>query len=169
MPILGHGDIASVIPDRADLTFFASGVSNSSEQRESEYLREVTLLRKQDRKAHLVYFSSLCVFYGSNRYAQHKRQMEFIVADEFRLHTIVRLGATTWGTNPNLLINHLRFRRAAGLPLEVQDVYRVVHTLADFHYALSLIPTWSCELPVPGRLMKVADIVREYVGDLTYA
>ena len=104
--IIGNGDIASAIKDRKDLLFFASGVSNSRETRESEYRREIDLLLKQDKNSHIVYFSSLCVFYSNSRYAQHKRYMEKLVKG-FRKWTIIRLGNITWGTNPHTLINFL--------------------------------------------------------------
>ena len=54
MPIVGHGDIASVLSDREDRIYFASGVSNSQETRESEYAREKTLLLQQEKIRHLV-------------------------------------------------------------------------------------------------------------------
>jgi hypothetical protein len=161
--IIGHGDIASVIPDRPDRLYFSSGVSNSGETRESEYQREINLLRKQDRGEHLVYFSSLCVFYAETRYARHKRQMEFVVKDEFRTYTIVRLGNIAWGTNPHTLINHLRDRLAVGLPLDIQPVYRHVIDVVEFRYWLGMIPEWSCEMNVPGWRMSVAQIAEEFV------
>src|SRR3989304_9134509 len=99
MPIIGNGDIASVLPKRHDLLLFASGVSNSQETRESEYRREKNLLLKQDRKAHIVYFSTLAVLYGNNRYVQHKREMEALIKQKFPHYTIMRLGNITWGTN----------------------------------------------------------------------
>ena len=37
--IIGKGDIASILIDREDVIFFASGVSNSSEIRQSEFER----------------------------------------------------------------------------------------------------------------------------------
>ena len=44
--IIGNGNIARALKDidRDDLLFFASGVSNSQEDRESEYKREMELL-----------------------------------------------------------------------------------------------------------------------------
>lgn len=161
--VVGHGDIASAIIDRPDLLFFASGVSNSGETRVSEFARELSLLKAQEGPAHLVYFSSMCVFYADTPYADHKRNMEEEVKEMFYSSTIVRLGTITWGVNHRLLINHLRARHLLGLPLDIQPVQRVVHTLADFHYALSLIPAWPCEMPVPGRLMTVQQIVAEFV------
>lgn len=161
--IVGNGDIAKVLPHRDDLCFFASGVSNSGETRESEYDREYALLRQQDWQAHIVYFSSLCVFYADSRYARHKRHMEFTIRANWRHYTIVRLGNITWGSNPHTLINHLRARHAAGLPVDIQDVYRYVVDLPEFLHWLDMIPAWSCEKNIPGRRMKVEDIWREYV------
>ena len=80
--IIGNGDIASVLKDRKSRLYFASGVSNSHEKRESEFTREKNLLLKQDRKLHLVYFSTLAVFYGDNRYVKHKRYMEELIRQE---------------------------------------------------------------------------------------
>ena len=54
--IIGRGDIASVLNDREGATFFVSGVSNSNEIRESEFMREIELLDKQDRTKFLFQF-----------------------------------------------------------------------------------------------------------------
>jgi len=161
--IIGHGDIASVLVDRPDRLFFASGVSNSSEVRESEYRREIDLLMMQERTAHLVYFGSLCIFYSETRYAMHKQQMESMVKALFARYTIIRLGNITWGTNFHTLINHLREMKRRGQPLDIQDVYRYIVDEEELRYWLSLIPEWSCELNIPGRRMKVAQIVKEFV------
>lgn len=167
MTVIGHGDIARAIPahlaERPGWTWFASGVSDSSETRMDAFRRERALLQAQPQDAHLVYFSSLCVFYADTAYARHKSLMEMAVKRYFARYTLVRLGAITWGANPHLLINHLRAQHAAGVPLDVRDTRRVVHTLADFHYALEQIPDWSCEIAAPGRLLTVRQIVNEYV------
>ncbi len=161
--IVGHGDIASVIPDQPDRLFFASGVSNSAETSEGAYARECGLLLEQDRNAHLVYFSSLSIFYAQGRYQQHKRFIENIIRGQWRLYTIVRLGTITWGKNPHLLINHLRAQHAAGLPLDIQPVRRHVINEQDFQYWLNVIPDYSCEMNITGQLMTVEEIVEEYV------
>src|SRR4029077_11085960 len=108
--IIGDGDIASALTDREDRLYFASGVSNSQEKRRSEYEREKKLLLSQDRHRHLVYFSSLSIFYTDTLYAQHKRRMESIIRKRFPHYTIVRLGNITWGTNPHTIINYFRAR-----------------------------------------------------------
>ena len=166
MPVVGNGDIASVLPKKRDLLFFASGVSNSLETRESEYRREKNLLLKQHRKAHVVYFSSLAVFYGDNRYVQHKREMEGLIRQEFSRYTVLRLGNITWGTNPHTIINFFRLRLKRGLPIKIQDTYRYIIDKDEFLYWIDLIPDWSCEMNIPGRRMKVSEIVDEfcYIG-----
>lgn len=161
--IIGHGDLASVLVDRPDRCYFASGVSNSQETRESEYQREKNLLMGQPLDAHLVYFSSLSVFYADTRYAKHKRQMEKLVRYMFRSYTIVRLGNISWGTNPHTLLNHLRARAAAGLALDIQDTYRYVIDKPEFLHWMGLIPAWPCEMNLPGRRMTVRQIVDEFV------
>lgn len=163
--IIGNGDIASALRegnvDRDDLTFFAAGVSNSGEMRESEYQRECDLLVAQDFGNQVIYFSSLCVFYAPyTRYSDHKRDMEELVASgHFRSHTIVRMGNITWGNNPNTLINYLRAHPDA----PIRDEWRYIVDKEEFWHWMRLIPDWPCEMNIPGRRMKVADIVREFV------
>jgi hypothetical protein len=160
--IIGHGDIASVLTDREDRTYFASGVSNSSETRESEYYREAELLLGQDKSKRLVYFGSLSIFYSDCRYARHKRMMENLVRKNFEHYTIIRMGNITWGENPNTLINFIRNKIRNREPFEIQDVYRYVTDKEEFLHWIDLIPDFSCELNIVGRRMKVKDIVKEY-------
>jgi hypothetical protein len=166
MAIIGHGDIASVLNpvDREDRIYFASGVSNSGETRESEYQREIDLLRKQDSTKRLVYFSSLCIFSANTRYSKHKREMETFVKCWFPSYTIIRLGNISWGThNPHTLINAIREKIRKREQFEVKDVYRYVCDMEEFLYWIGMIPPdWSCEMNIIGRRMKVKDIVKEY-------
>ena len=160
--ISGHGDIASVLTDRDDRNYFASGVSNSGELRESEYYREAELLLRQDRSQHLVYFGSLSIFYSDCRYARHKRMMENLVRKNFEHYTIVRMGNITWGKNPNTLINFIQNKIRNREPFEIQDVYRYVVDKEEFLHWIDLIPPWNCEMNVTGRKMLVRDIVKQY-------
>ena len=157
--IIGNGDIASVLPDREDLLFFASGVSNSQETRESEYHRERDLLLEQPRDAHIVYLGSLAVFYSETRYTAHKRSMEAIIKHNWSRYTILRLGNIAWGDNPHTLINYLKAHPEA----EIRDEYRYVIDKDEFLHWISLIPSWNCEMNCPGRMLKVQDIVKEFV------
>lgn len=163
--VIGNGDIASVLIDREDRLFFASGVSNSRETRETEYQREIDLLLSQDKHRHIVYFSSLCVFYTDTRYAQHKWTMEALVKRHFKHYTIMRLGNITWGDNPNTLINFLRNKQARGEKLDIQPVYRYVIDKDEFLHWVSLIPEWNCEMNITGNRLTVQQIVERYVRD----
>ena len=162
--IVGNGDIAQALQDtEKDVLFFASGVSNSQETRESEYQREKDLLLRQDRGKHVVYFGSLSIFYAEGRYQRHKREMESLVKGEFPRHTVVRLGNIDWGDNPNTIINFMRGRHAEGKPLEIRDTERYVVNKEEFLHWINLIPEWPCEMNIPGRRMTVQEIVDEYV------
>ena len=161
--IIGNGDIASVLPDHPGRCYFAAGVSNSAEIRPSEFHREARLLAAQPSYLRMVYFSSLCIYYSDTPYARHKRLMEATVKETFSAWTIIRIGNITWGRNPHTLINHLRDRYTNSEPVEIKDVYRYVVDADELLHWLWMIPAWNCEMNVPGRRMKVADIYQEFV------
>lgn len=163
--IVGNGDIATVLREieLKPYLYFASGVSDSQETNEAEYEREKALLMSQDKSKHLVYFSSLCVFYSGTRYAQHKLSMERLIASFFTSYTIVRLGNIDWGKNPNTIINFLRNRYKNGEPIEIRDATRYVIGKEEFHHWIKLIPPWSCEMNFTGVPMRVSEIIKKYV------
>lgn len=156
--VIGNGDVASVLPEREDLLFFASGVSNSQETEPAEYQREIDLLLEQPRDAHIVYFGSLAIFYSDTPYTRHKRATEALVKEEFDTYTIMRLGNISWGSNPHTLINYLRAHPDA----EIRDEYRFVINQDEFLHWVGMIPTWSCEMNTPGTRMKVKEIHERY-------
>jgi hypothetical protein len=161
--IIGNGDIASVLPDRDDLIFFASGVSNSQETRSSEYKREVDLMIRQPRNKRLVYFSSLSVFYSKSRYANHKRAMEAMIKKYQKYYCIIRLGNIDWGDNPHTLINYFRIERKQGRTPQIRDEYRFICEKDELLFWINMIPPWNCEMNIPGRRMTVREIYDEYV------
>jgi hypothetical protein len=162
MPIIGRGDIAKILVDREDRIYFASGVSNSLETRESEYAREKALLLQQEKIRHLVYFSSLSIFYSDTRYAQHKLAMETLVKNTFPRYAIIRLGNIAWGTNPHTIINHFRAQIQKKEPLVIRDAYRYVVEKDEFLYWVSMIPSWPCEISITGQRLSIAEIVKKY-------
>lgn len=171
MTIVGNGDIARAIPahlDRADWCWFASGVSFSGETRREAFDREWHLLTKQPHRLHLVYFSTLSIFYADSPYTRHKLGMETVVRERFMDHTIVRLGNITWGDNPRTLINTLQRRAFQGLPLDIQPVYRYVCDRDEFQHWLGMIPDWPCEMNIPGQRLTVQQIVDRYVTPYTW-
>jgi nucleoside-diphosphate-sugar epimerase len=171
--IIGHGDIASVLPEKDDLLFFASGVSNSQEKRYQEYDRETELLiehMKGRPEQRLVYFSSLSVFTpraevpdAKLMYWSHKHRMEKMVK-KLPHYTIIRIGNITWGTNPNTLINHFKAMASSGEPLDIQDTTRYIVEKEEFLHWINLIPNWNCEMNIPGRIMTIQEIVDKYVA-----
>lgn len=162
--IIGNGDIASALKevDRDDLLFFASGVSNSNEMRSEEYERELDLLISQDKLKHIVYFSSLAVFYGDTLYVKHKRSREIDIKSNFGNYTIIRLGNITWGSNPNTLINFIRNKIRNKEEFEIKDEYRYIIDKDEFLHWIKLIPNWNCEMNITGQRLKVADIINKY-------
>lgn len=159
MAVVGKGDLASVLPDRDDLLFFASGVSNSQETRPSEYQRELDLLLEQDREAHIVYFGSLAVFYAHTLYTQHKLFMERVVKEEFKKNTIMRLGNITFGNNPHTLINYLKAHPDA----EIRDEYRYITDEEELLHWIDLIPAWPAEMNITGERLKIKEIYDKHV------
>lgn len=165
--IVGHGAIASALQeaDKDDLLFFAAGVANSLETREKEYRREEKLLTSQDFDKHLVYFSSLCVFTSTDRYAAHKLRMESLVRWIFPHRTIMRLGNIEWAVNPHQLVPFLK-RWDGAATLDTRDRYLL--SREEFLHWVRLIPSWNCEMNVPGERLKPIDIARRlHESDLT--
>lgn len=161
MPIIGHGDIASVLTDHPDRIYFASGVSNSQESRESEYRREVDLLMAQPEDKRLVYFGSLSIFYSNTRYAQHKRFMEGIVKTWPR-YCLVRIGNIDFGTNPHTIINFFKAQVAKGRPLVIKDEERYVAGEEELLHWISRIPDFNCEMNIPGERLTIRQIAERY-------
>lgn len=115
--IIGNGIMANALQfyDKEDIVFFASGVSNSLENKLSEFERETSLLKSvishnPDKK--LVYFST-CSIYDPTKteshYVIHKLNIEKLIAERCRNFIIFRVGnAVGRGGNPNTLINFLK-------------------------------------------------------------
>lgn len=158
MPIIGRGDIASALTDRQDVLFFASGVSNSKETNPGPYQRELQLLMRQPKDIHIVYFSSLCIYYLNTEYARHKRIMENTIRNHWNSYSIIRLGNIEWGKNPNTLINYLKSHPDA----HVQETHRHIISIDEFRYWMDLIiVTGKNEMNIPGRMVWVPDLMKE--------
>lgn len=114
--IVGRGLIGSLFvnDDREDIIFFASGVSNSLEERSEEFIREENLIRttiKENQEKIFIYFST-CSVYDSSKtgsdYVLHKLKMEQLVKNSCDRYLVLRVSnAVGKGGNPNLLMNYL--------------------------------------------------------------
>jgi hypothetical protein len=156
MAIVGNGDVASVLTDREDLTFFASGVSNSSCNDTDEFLREIDLLMKQDKSKRLVYFSTLSIYDKKTPYTTHKKAMEAFIKKSFNKWCIIRLGNITWGNNPNTFINFLKNNPNA----PIRDEWKYLCNFLEFDYWINKIPDFNTEMNIPGERKKVIDCIR---------
>jgi hypothetical protein len=162
--IVGRGDISSVLNDREGATFFVSGVSNSNETRESEFMREMELLDKQDRTKCLFYFSSISVDdiekVGGNKYLQHKLRMEMLIKSNFENYNIVRIGNITWGNNPNTFINYIKNKKSKGEVVEIKNEYKYIIDKEQLVMLTSNLPlVGQNTLCVFSRMAKVAELV----------
>ena len=156
--IVGSGDIAKTLIemgiDRPNVTFFASGVSNSKETRWFEFEREHTLLEFNKFQNHIVYFSSM--------YADHKKHMERALRSNTKSYTIIRLGNITWGNNPNTIINFFKAEYAAGRTPDLQDTYRHLVSREQFEYWIRQIRVGVNDIMnIPGELTHVNEIWRD--------
>ena len=163
--IIGNGDIAEAIKqamvDKPMITLFASGVSNSRETNEKEYDREWDLLKIQPKHQHIVYFSSLCIYYSQNRYSAHKKQIEHYIQSNFGCYTIIRLGNITWGDNRNTIINFFKYEHRNDRIPQLRDTYRYLITKEEFMHWLNLIPVGTKnEMNITGELVTVKEIWR---------
>ena len=159
--IIGNGDLASVLPESDTLTFFASGVSDSSCDSEIEFNREIELLkncRAGGYNKRLVYFSSLSIYYKDSPYTKHKKYMEMLVRTSFTNFTIIRLGNIDWGTNPKTIINHFRNSPT----LKIWEGTRYIINKEEFLHWINLIPNFNTEMNLTGQLMTTKQIYNKY-------
>jgi hypothetical protein len=160
--IIGKGSVASVLEDRDDLVFFASGVSNSSCIDEKEYERELNLLKTVPTDKHVVYFSNLGIYYKQDRYTQHKRDVEEYIRNNYTSYTIVRIEVCEWVKTPNTILNVFKRQLAEGIEPKIQDTTRYVLSLDEFLYWVKMIQSGvRNEMNILGRKLTIAQIVEE--------
>lgn len=158
--IIGSGDIASVLNDRDGAIFFAAGVSNSSEMRESEYERELNLLKEQDKEKCIFYFSSILIDVSDSFYFTHKRKMEQYIKDNFENYNIIRIGNISWGRNPNTFINYIRNKIKNNEPVEIRDEYKYLIDKNDLVTLTNTLPlTGKNVISIFSKMAKVKDLI----------
>jgi hypothetical protein len=160
--IIGKGSIASILQDRNDLVFFASGVSNSACVDENEYEREFNLLKTVPTDQHVVYFSNLGVYYKNDRYTQHKIDIEEYIRSNYKSYTIVRIEVCEWATTPNTILNFFKRQLKEGIEPTIQNTTRYVLSKEEFLYWVGMIKSGvRNEMNIFGRKMTIAQIVEE--------
>ena len=115
--VIGKGMMAKAFAayiNKADVTIFASGVSNSSEQNQEAFQREERLLcdaiNNYSRTSVIVYFSTCSIYDRSvnkTPYVRHKLKMESIVSENTKQFYIFRLPQVIGKTSSKTLIKVL--------------------------------------------------------------
>ena len=133
--IIGNGLIASGFKDynHSKCTILAAGVSNSLETRLGEFEREKDLILETSRKYpdnKVIYFSTVLINSLNTPYYSHKRDMENLIANNFKEWVIFRVPQLVSSNgNSNNLINHLKDKITQGEELTVHA--GVVRSLLD--------------------------------------
>ncbi len=142
--IVGSGLIAKAFEKYNydnDVLIFSSGVSNSKENRSSEFEREEKLIKEYiNINKKFIYFSTVSVVDGSKNspYIEHKLNIEKFISENhnnyliFRLPIVVGINSnkvTFFNTIKNKIINN-----------EVIDIYNVKRYLIDIDDLSSTLP-----------------------------
>jgi nucleoside-diphosphate-sugar epimerase len=170
--IIGNGLLASAFmlnfANDANVTIFASGVSNSRETSLDAFARERAMLltalaQAQAHNTLILYFSTCSVHdleLEESPYVKHKIDMENLVRDCPRF-AIFRLPQVVGHTpNPNTLTNYLHRQIRSGAPfqiwlhasrnlIDVSDVANIVTHLVHTHQADGVVTNIACPFSVP--------------------
>lgn len=159
--ILGQGNIGTMLHDREGALFFASGISNSSAQKEDEgFAREIKLLREQNTNLCIFYFSTISIFYKESPYVNHKKKMERLIKSAFNNYNIIRIGNLTWDTNKNTFINALRAKKEKGEPFEILNEFRWMINKEELLLITNNLPLFGQnEINVFGKMALVKDLI----------
>jgi hypothetical protein len=112
--IIGNGMIAKVFKEhfhKENVLIFASGVSNSRETRNSEFIKELNMVRESIVNFPdllFVYFSSCSIHNGNTMYSDHKISVENFIIENSKNYLILRLPIVLGkNQNKNQLIGYL--------------------------------------------------------------
>jgi nucleoside-diphosphate-sugar epimerase len=178
--VVGGGLIAQAF---AKIKFFnqtlvlASGVSNSSETRETEYKRGAELIVYEISRhphAHVIYFSTCSLVNGVNsRYMEHKLEMERLISHTsksfhiFRLPQVVgvvsNMTLVSFLTDAIIREKSLTIQKAAKRHLiDVVDVARIAALLANSNAGVNSVQsiTSAACSPVIDIALEIADLLK---------
>jgi len=113
--VIGNGLISKSFKEYSDednsILIFASGVSNSQEIDNNNFLRERKLLTETIKKnpdKQIIYFSTILIDFKSNPYYTHKKEMEVLIKNLSNNYLIFRVPQLIGELgNNNNLINYL--------------------------------------------------------------
>ena len=115
--IIGNGLLASICSqiNNENYIIFASGVSNSKEQNDEEFNRELSLLTKYlSTEKKLIYFSTCSVedyYLKDTKYIKHKLKIEELIKNTCKRYVIFRLPIVIGKcSNPNTFFNYFKHK-----------------------------------------------------------
>ena len=157
MHIIGNGLIAKAFQDfdfTKNCVIFASGVSNSSDENNLNFVREFDLLENTINKfknKHLVYFSTCSLNSGDNsKYKMHKKNLENYIFNNCVSYSIFRLPQVVGVVNNNTLISYfirnLKYgneilvqSNATRHLLDVEDIPRIANIIIGKGFSNKII------------------------------
>ena len=185
--VIGNGMMAKVFNDHYkdddSIVIFASGVSNSNEVSETQYVREKTLIEKcliehPDKK--LIYFSSVIHLSGmKTRYLDHKREIESLLQQRSNNYLVIRLPQIVGhGGNKNNIVNYFDNCIKNDVVINVQidtirsiidvdDVFRIVKECIDREHNKVLNLSYIEQIYVD-KLVEILYSINNKPGKLTY-
>ena len=153
--IVGNGLLASKFLNttfQIPVLIFASGVSNSLEENETAFNREIELLQQHlTTPKLLIYFSSYSVTYKQSAYVSHKLHIEKLIQQHTPKYLILRLTNVVGNAgNSNTVINYLYqkiktnqtfelYQNAERNFLDIDDVVLTVTNLINNNVANSVL------------------------------
>lgn len=149
--VIGHGMIANrfmTYKNDKDIIIFASGVSNSKETRQENYVREFELLKEtihNNKNKTIVYFSTCSIDDADltmSPYVIHKKNLEKFIRENSQSYYIFRVSNLAGvSNNPYTLLNYFILNILREHPLTVwKNAYRNIIGIDDMfaiaHYFL---------------------------------
>jgi hypothetical protein len=177
--VIGKGTIAQAFFESRfsrQAVVFASGVSNSSEVRASEFLRERELLERvieENSDSQIIYFSSTSIFMKkSNAYSEHKKNMEVLLANMAKDFYVFRLPQVVGVALNNTLVSYLVrscmenrcfdvHENAVRNLIDIQDVVRIVQFVVNEGLGACSIQTLASasNVPVPYLVTEISGLL----------
>lgn len=150
--IVGNGMLAQALKssdyDWEDFILLASGVSNSSETRETEYQREKNQITSYlGTHKTVVYFSTVSIYdeqKSESEYVTFKVAIERFILESFERSLVIRLPIVVGpNNNPNQLIGHIKSCIHSGDELTIyKNATRYFFDVGDLARAITDIDKW---------------------------
>jgi len=171
--LIGTGLLANTFNEYSDnenVIVFASGVSNSSEKDQKEFLREKKLIERtiyNNQEKLFIYFSSCALENASilnSPYYKHKKDMELFIQQLSQSYLIVRLPQVFGEIKEHTtLINYLCMKIIRGDMFEVwEEAYRYIIHIDD---VLTLVKSFI-ENKLENKVINIANTYRYLIFEL---